>query len=257
MTVDSLCPGMVIHLNNVTASNNQGGNIQLNMRDYVASEWEILITNSTITGGNGNRGSGLYYGNAVTDPNGHGAAIKMLKYSVPQFYNHFLPLYQIQITHGSFCNNVVDGTEASVVEFGNIEKASLEDCQFTDNHGTAIAMTSSSIIFTGHFDFDNNTATSGGALRFCDSSAMFLNNNTRVNFRNNHAKQVGGAIFAEEACLAEPKACFFQPVVTSNALVTELSTAYGIKLHFANNTAEVAGDAIYGGEIDHCYTYTK
>ena len=141
-----------------------------------------------------------------------------------------------------------------MIEFGNIEKAAIEDCQFKSNMGTAIAMTASEVIFTGDIIFDNNTATNGGALRFCDSSTMFLNPNTTVIFKNNSATQVGGAIFAQEACLAEPKACFFQPAVKDNTLVTDLSTAFQIILYFINNTAGLAGDAIYGGDIDNCYT---
>lgn len=118
-------------------------------------------------------------------------------------------------------------------------------------------MTSSDVIFTGNITFDSNRATNGGALRFCDSSAMFLNLNTTVLFQNNYAHQVEGAIFAQEACLSQPKACFFQPVAKYNTQTTALSTEYNIILISINNTAGVAGDAIYGGEIDECYTYTK
>ena len=317
LMVECTCPGLTIHLDNVTASNNQGGNVYFKMRD--SYNWQILITSSKIIGGHGVKGSGLYFtskldhhwcnvneasgfgssmtirdthfeknvakmfgggfmallrdsdchpsniiftnctfiGNAVTDLDGHGAAIKIQKHSVPHFYKRSLPLHHIRLTNGSFSNNILQGSEGSVIELGNIEKASVEDSHFTGNKGTVIAMTASDVIFTGDITFDNNTATNGGALRFCDSSAMFLNPNTTVIFKNNFAKQAGGAIFAQEACLAEPIACFFQPAVKDNTLVTDLTTSYQIALIFINNTAGSAGDAIYGGDIDNCYTYTK
>ena len=314
----SLCPGLTVHLDNVTASNNRGGNVYFKMRD--SYNWQILITCSKIIGGHGVMGSGLYlisksdhhwcakadvtaglgssmtindthferntaekFGggfmakiqdsdchstittltnctfirNVVIDQFGHGAAIKIQKYSIPQFYKHFLPLHQIKINNGNFCENGIQGSEGSVVEFGNIEKAAIEECQFTDNMGTAIASTASDVIFTGDITFDNNTATNGGALRFCDSSAMFLNPNTTVIFKNNFARQMGGAIFAQEACIAEPKSCFFQPAVKDYTPVANLSAYHQIALNFSNNTAGSAGDAIYGGDIDNCFTYTK
>ena len=318
LMVEIMCSAVTVQLDDVTASNNRGGNIQFKMRD--SYNWQILITRSKIIGGRGVKGSGLYFsskldyrlckkadvtagpgssmtlrdthfernaaekfgggfmaklrdsdcnptnitllnctfiGNEVTDTDGHGAAIKIKKYSVPRFYKRLGPPHQIKLKNGRFCNNVIFGSEGSVIQFGNIEKAALEDSHFKDNIGTAIAMTASDVIFTGNITFDNNTATNGGALRFCDSSAMFLNPNTTVIFKNNFARQVGGAIFAQEACLAEPKACFFQPAVKDTTPVTDLSTSYQITLNFINNTAGSAGDAIYGGDIDNCYTYTK
>ena len=55
----SLCPGLTIHLDNVTATNNQGGNAYFKMRD--SYNWQILITRSKIIGGHGVMGSGLYF----------------------------------------------------------------------------------------------------------------------------------------------------------------------------------------------------
>lgn len=93
----------------------------------------------------------------------------------------------------------------------NIEKTSIKDCDFAYNTGTAIAMTSSDVIYSGDILFDSNTAVNGGALRFSDSSAMFLNNETCVTFKNNHANQTGGAIYVQDSCLDKLKPCFFQP----------------------------------------------
>ncbi len=312
LTVLSASPGMLIHLDSVTASDNHGGNVRLIMKDFIGHQWDILVNNSMINGGN--EGSGLYLesdcnhtapnnkstgnsmriletqfvsntaekrtvglmvsfhcmpcnirlvgcvfdGNVVTEADRHGAAVKIqVPHPVPRLNGCQYPLYQVSIIRSHFCNNMIQGSHASVVELWNIEKASIEDCSFSDNVGTAIALTSSSVIFTGDVLFANNTATNGGALRFCDSSVMFLNIKTRLSFLGNSASQTGGAIFVQEADMDQLKACFFQPVVKENSLVADLSTKNEIELCFTNNTAEIAGDAIFGGDIDNCYTYTK
>ena len=317
LVIDGWCPGMTIYLCNVTANNNLGGNIQLNV---IAHNWRILLSNSTITDGSGAKGSGLYFesklhseqscdnaaaentdvdslqivnttfkgnvaerfggglvvklhdtdckpanvtlhnctfhGNEVTGPNGQGAAIKMYKYPTPRLNAHILPVYRVSIANSRFSQNIVHGIDASTLKLRNIERTDIQNCNFTDNIGTAIAMTSSSVVFSRNILFDNNAAVNGGALRFCDSSAMFLKNRTTVTFTNNHANLTGGAIFAQDSCLDEHKACFFQPIVRSNALVEDLSE-YEMQLYFAGNVAVEAGDAVYGGEIDSCYTYAR
>jgi hypothetical protein len=320
LIVDCMCPGVTIHLDHATANGNKGGNVQLEVKDYDAYNWEILVSHSIFTGGNGSKGSGLYFSsqpgqqfcnytstiqsgssvmivntrfesntakefgggfmaqlydsdckpanitlinctfvdNRVTDSNGQGAAVVAVQMSaVPQFFKRLVPLHQIQFRNGRFSNNAVEESDASVVQFKNIEKATIQDCFFADNSGSAIAMTASQVSFTGNITFDNNTGTNGGALQFYDSSVMFLYPNTLVTFKNNIAKQVGGAVFAQDTHLVEPRACFFQPVVEDDISIKNLSTYQRIALILTNNAAGVAGDAIYGGKIDKCRTFAR
>ena len=317
LIVYSYCPHINISLDHVTAANNSGGNIKIEMIDVEDSHWEVKISNCLVEGGHGLIGSGLYFSsrhtyqrysgcvpnsgnslkfintnftknmaekyaggmmlklrdsncipinitltdctfdsNGVIDSKGHGAAVIIIKYSIPGFYKRTIPLHDVSINNTQFHNNAINnGFQASVLELSNIEKATLQDCSFTDNVGTAIFMTQSNVIFNGDTLFANNKAYNGGALKFCYLSVIFLNNGTKLTFENNHALQTGGAIFAQDSCLDQPKACFFQPIVSDNTSAERLRGF--VELYFANNTAEVAGDAIYGGEIETCFTFTK
>ena len=220
------------------------GGMMLKFRDSDCNPVKITLTNCT------------FDSNGVIDSKGHGAAVKIIKNSIPGFYKRTIPLHDVSINNTQFHNNAINnGFQASVLELSNIEKATLQDCSFTDNVGTAIFMTQSNVIFNGDTLFANNKAYNGGALKFCYLSVIFLNNGTKLTFENNHALQTGGAIFAQDSCLDQPKACFFQPIVSDNTSAERLRGF--VELHFANNTAEVAGDAIYGGEIETCFTFTK
>ena len=220
------------------------GGMMLKLRDSNCNPVNITLTDCT------------FDSNGVIDSKGHGAAVIIIKYSIPGFYKRTIPLHDVSIGNTRFRNNaIITGFQASVLELGNIEKATLQDCSFTDNVGTAISMTQSNVIFNGDTLFANNKAYNGGALKFCYLSVIFLNNGTKLTFENNHALQTGGAIFAQDSCLDQPKACFFQPIVSDNTSAERLRGF--VELHFANNTAEVAGDAIYGGEIETCFTFTK
>ena len=128
---------------------------------------------------------------------------------------------------------------AMVVLISTAKNVAFTDCTFVDNIGTAISAVQSNVIFEGNITFRNNTGTNGGALFFCEDSAMFLRNDTSIHFIDNHALHSGGAIYAQDQCLTDPYRCFF--------LYENLQT---ISLHFENNTANYAGNVLYGGIVD-------
>ena len=69
---------------------------------------------------------------------------------------------------------------------------------------------------------------------------MFLRNDTSIHFIDNHALHSGGAIYSQDhQCLNDPTKCFF--------LYEDPKT---ISLHFENNTANYAGNVLYGGIVD-------
>ena len=72
----------------------------------------------------------------------------------------------------------------------------------------------------GYILFEGNQAINGGALRFCDTSLVYIMNNTRIMFRNNHANEAGDAIYAQQRCLESTPPCFSsQLLLISHALV--------------------------------------
>ena len=130
--------------------------------------------------------------------------------------------------------------------------------------GGAIAVLSSALYFNGNVSFKGNSATdAGGAIGTVADivlrddhqpiSKLYLNPNTTVIFWKNSAR-IGGAIFIPDINYC-PQAtnsncrqidCFFQ------VLDQNISTGFSSKLEFVNNSANASGDAIYGGNIDHC-----
>ena len=149
------------------------------------------------------------------------------------FYN--CTFHNSAIAHGHF--GETDNSMA--VLLSTAKNMVFTNCTFVDNVGTAISAIQSNVIFEGNITFKNNTGINGGALFFCEDSTMYLRTNTSIYFFDNHALNSGGAIYAQDQYLTNPQKCFFR--------LEDLQT---IRLHFENNTANYAGNALYGGIVD-------
>ena len=116
--------------------------------------------------------------------------------------------------------------------------------------------------------FVGNSALNGGALLLTDSK-LYLQPNTTIHFTSNIASKNGGAIkveleesnplssCAELSCsFLTGSDCFFQIQTQSRYNVStnilQINELESISLHFENNSAAVAGDALYGGSVDNC-----
>ena len=162
----------------------------------------------------------------------------------------------------AFSSGALQAINSTIVLSGLIE--------FVNNSGSsggAISIQSSILYFNGNVSFKGNSASDGGAISMSryaltylygnwSASKFYLNPNATVNFRKNSAT-IGGAIHVEdinpfkycpEATKFDCKQddCFFQ------VLDQNISTGFSSKLEFVNNSAVRSGDAIYGGNIDHC-----
>ena len=163
---------------------------------------------------------------------------------------HASPPLHVRFEHCDFHNNSASNTKGRIMNIFMTHVVMLE-CFFHGNIGTAISMQASKLNVYNGIYFENNIAEYGAAMKVCDGSLIFLNVNSHVHFINNRAK-MGGAVFVQQACIDTPPACFFQPAVYSKNI-----SEYYLELEFINNSAEIAGDAIYGGSIDNCYTIKK
>ena len=109
---------------------------------------------------------------------------------------------------------------------------------------TSLNAMSSEIHFQGNIVFENNTGFDGGALALFGGSRMILMPQTVVLFIGNHATHAGGALIVYDESLLFIDYCFYR--VSDNLLTKD------VRLIFENNTADYAGDAIFGGSIQHC-----
>ena len=201
-----------------------------------------------------------FFGNRI-QVNGSGAAAEIFKHSQPGYIEHSSPQFMtfdscsFTSNYPQVIGNNQENDQAATVDVNSVEKIVFRNCNFTDNKATALFLVSSSACFEEKNSFKRNQAVNGGAIKFCQTSAMYIRNDTHIEFIGNSAQVAGGAIFSETRCSAYDSPCFFQPrPFESNDTVADLLD-YSNNFYFANNTARYAGDAIYGGAIDDCFTY--
>ena len=186
---------------------------------------------------------------------GDGAAVHIYKREIPDIALHMNPLFSFLFISCMFEYNQLDieSKEGGIVTFILTNSIIIEDSNFTSNEGTAIFLQNSNVQFKGSIVFTNNSALHGGALSFCQSSKMYLPlGDIRIDFINNSASSTGGAIKIREQCTERIPPCFFQPGYQKNINFSDLN----VTLRFINNAATLAGDAVYGGQVDRCYMVT-
>ena len=104
----------------------------------------------------------------------------------------------------------------------------------------------------GNVTFTDNKANYGGALALYGTSRLVLTPQLTASFTDNQAKFDGGAIYFEDSvtssqCISVvPIECFIS--IGSDSLSD-------ISLIFANNTAKISGNSLYGGQLDSCRLY--
>ena len=138
--------------------------------------------------------------------------------------------------------------DESVVHVYNAQNVTFSNCKFSDHQMTPIVALNSKIYFSGSLTFINNTGLNGGAIALY-ASFLLPKPHTRMYFYNNHAYATGGALYVKQ--LEVPRGffdakCFLQPVIYNYSINTD------IVAYFVNNTADVAGDVLYGGYQSEC-----
>ena len=168
----------------------------------------------------------------------------------------------------AFLNNSANASSGGALHASNTTIVLSGNVEFVNNsakHGGAISVERSSVLyFNGNVSFKGNSAADdGGAISLCmltdgfqSTPKFYLTPNAVVKFLKNSAT-IGGAICVQDMNPFKycPEAtdsncrlddCFFQ------VLDQNVSTGFSSKLEFMNNSAVESGDAIYGGNIDHC-----
>ena len=237
----------ILSISNTTFSNNNvsaiGGAIYI--AHYEAENYTGLLLRQIII-----------HNCTFLENKGNGAAMELLKHTIPGYLQHLTPQLSVHIESCSFRSNSAQTNSSrklgSIVELIGTQNITLSNSNFINSTGTVISLQNSNINFLGKVRFENNQAEYGGALKVCDRSFLFVHNGTDVLFFNNSAKK-GGAIYVQQGCLDTAPACFFQPAVSEEIPIEEFEELFNVT--FVNNSAKQAGDAIYGGSIHYCYTF--
>ena len=185
---------------------------------------------------------------------GNAAAMEILQ-TFPGYIAHFTPQFSVHIDNSEFVNNRVPlNQQSAIMELIGTKSVILSNCNFTYNNGSVFSLRNSNLNFYNGIHFSYNHAAYGAALKVCDSSLVFLHEGTNISFLKNTAYK-GGAVYAQQGCLDTEPACLFQPALNPSIPIEEFDNYIQVK--FVNNSAEVAGDAIYGGSLDYCYILTS
>ena len=161
---------------------------------------------------------------------------------------------QINATISAFAHEHSDSSGGfATVSIVNSPNVTITNCSYLENLGTALVTVGSNILFTGNNSFTNNTGNRGGGMAM-SSSYMLLSCHSHLWFQNNQAL-FGGAIYIQEQeLLSFNEPCFYVPTYLSNGTVSEPSVKH---LYFEGNTAQYAGDVLYGGSIDTCTMHSS
>ena len=123
---------------------------------------------------------------------------------------------------------------------------------YAQQYGGAILVDGSTIVVESEAmaAFTENEAYNGGALAFQNDARIMLKSHSQITFKRNHAQQYGGALYVEEPTpeiiyhLHSYKIrCFFDIPTNLHAIP---------RLMFGNNTADTAGNSLYGGWVEFC-----
>ena len=178
----------------------------------------------------------------------------MKNFQIPSYIPHSEPKFHIEFRNCHFQNNsrnnITQNGILAVVYIDEEPSTIINNCSFNNNFCTAIAAVRSTLLLKGKITITGNVGTNGGGLFLYQATYVYMFPSTTVIFSNNHALHNGGAIFAENTFLRSNPACFFQLDVKTHWSDRLLST---VNITMVNNTAAVAGTALYGGTVDHCY----
>ena len=229
-----------------------GGMILVQRNNVPDNEAEIIIKNST-------------FSHNIAQQFGGGVLIIWFRGSGNiEFWNCFIyknsgnigsglviHLSEAVNTRFYFANVVFDSNQVpnkigklqGAVILANIHNVTFEQIEVKNHDITGLIAFNSLFTFDGSNIFVNNSGIAGGGIALYDSTRLLIKERSNVSFINNHAGESGGGIFVSRViALNVPVKCFFE-VIPDNS---------NASFYFINNTADISGDVIYGGNVDYC-----
>ena len=220
------------------ANTGRGINIQLYIGNTNTFKYKVIIQNCTFERNVSPVGSAMRIGQPTILPSTSGLEVLVQD---TNFTNHVTP------EKNSNSNSL------NVVAVYGLKNLKFTNCIFTLNKQTALQAFDSTLYFGGHVIFSGNNGTLGGAMILQGGSTFNLMPHAHILVANNHAKR-GGGIYVEDLVTAIRIPCFFQ-LLNLYYPYSKYYKNYVITLE--NNTADEAGSAVYGGEINLCFLYTS
>ena len=185
--------------------------------------------------------------------------------NAPWWFDAFLQTYQIvsrvQFSNVSIHHNLAPN---NIIHINFIHHITFTNCVIASNMGTGIFARKSIITFQGNNTLVNNSGIDGGAIAL-RQSIISLRPQTHLQLSSNRAQRYGGGIFQDELVTSPISGAilnlvkfFVVPIgVCTIQLygwkgnISEISFLNSFIMIY-NNTAEVAGDSIYGALLEQC-----
>ena len=179
-----------------------------------------------------------------------GVAIHIRSFQLPVYVPHKRPLLEIEFSNCTFTDNIPSKKTVSqngVLYIQGIDSATFSGCEFVNNSCSGIIAIHSLLLMQTENKIHNNTGVRGGGMILCSKSTVFLRMNSTLIITENTASENGGGIYVESECNQDTPHCFFQ--------VNNTDTSFNnTRVSLTDNHA-LAGEALYGGMIDHCDIY--
>ena len=128
---------------------------------------------------------------------------------------------------------------------GNI---TVHNSSILNNTGTGLLVENSIVYFSGENHVRHNKAYNGGGIALYWNSELHLLNNVMLIIEGNHAENFGGGLYVKLSENGDTTIsnCFFK-----------LQYVHTVSLEFCNNSAKIAGNDIYGGNLHMCKVFTS
>ena len=179
---------------------------------------------------------------------------------IPSAYDHIYNSFKLVYATFNNCTFLYNtaltnrnDAMATTLYFQFVENVTFVNCSIGKNSVSGIQALMSNLYFEGNNSIFGNTASYGAGISLLQNSYMHLKPDTQINFYNNHATLVGGALFSDFD-LQTPSygPCFFQVEASGDHVNNKILNS--IRIDFKNNTAGKAGSAIFGGKTN-CFPY--
>ena len=234
---------LIEHSNFISNKAIQGGAISFSIArqqlSYLSQVTHLLISNCIFDSNRAQIGSAVI---STLYPIFSEGLVAPLTFSNCYFLSNHISNHLFQKNHNDSLRSHPAGVGAVYVN--EIPTSFSVLANFSNNHGSALAVVGTHVNFTGTYAlFYNNSGSSGGALALLGASSVLIGPYTNMTFIKNSASIHGGAIYnryISKEDLTSSVNCFFR---YSDPFVGPFS--WKAQFSFEHNSAEKLGNSIY------------
>ena len=149
-------------------------------------------------------------------------------------------------------------TSAGSVIYLTNTNLNITETKIADNKIRGIHLNTSTLLVSGNVWISQNNANFGAGIFFdcylptydiVTVSHIVLASGSNLYIQDNNARDYGGGLMIRSGCPG-PNLCFIQTMSNYSITLQNNTTS---KIHMSGNKAGIAGDSIYGGDLENCF----